>query len=441
MMMSRASMSTNHWVRRSTRLFQMSTFSVFLSLHFYSNASYSDAYSDAAKINSISNIAFDVGGRIETHIINADSLLSYQRKGTGVLRAERNGLQLQQAKLFANVTVNKGWHFDIVANAYNDGEKSLGLTQAALVYKPLSPNKIRYKARLGFFYPKMSVENTARGWLSPYTYTQSAINSWIGEELKVLGAEVSLFSSGRKRRSPWSWDLYSGLFKGNDTTGTLLTWRGFATHDRQSLHHDKIQFAPIPSVENLVKNIPTPTYTKPFKEIDGKFGGYVGAHLSYFRQSELRYYIYDNLADPLIVNEERLYAWRTKFHSLALIHNINQQWRVLGQYINGSTLMGKNAVAADFSAYYLMLRYKHKKHNISFRYDNFKVIEDDDKPQDANDSFGEAFTIAYRWISQNYELGAEWHLNNNDVENRILLGQTRQKQQQQTMLVFAYTFS
>lgn len=390
--------------------------------------------------SSLSN-ASDIGGRIELQLINKDSLPSYQQKGTGLLRAESNGLQLQQGIVYGNFRLNKDWTFDTVANIYADGEKSLGITQAAFIYKPLSPNDVKFKARAGFFYPKMSVENSSKAWLSPYTYTQSAINSWIGEELRVLGAEVALYSSGRKRRSPWSWDIYTGIFKGNDTTGTLLTWRGFATHDRQSLHHDILQFAPIPSVENLVPYIPTPTYTKPFKEIDGKWGGYMGAHLKYFRTSEFRYYYYDNFANPLIVNDERLYAWRTKFHSLAYIHNINQNWRILTQYIKGSTLMGQNAVAGDFVAWYAMFRYQQSKHNLSARFDEYYVKETDAKPYDPNDNEGSAYTLAYRYLfNDDYEFGIEWHKHNSDVENRVLLGQTRKSKQTQFMLVFALNF-
>ncbi|MDT0596028.1 hypothetical protein [Glaciecola petra] len=385
--------------------------------------------------------ASNLGGRIEIQLINKDSLSSYQQKGTGLLRAENSGLQLQQSFIYGNFRLNKDWTFDTVANIFADGEKSLGITQAAFIYKPLSPNIIKFKARAGFFYPKMSVENSSKGWLSPYTYTQSAINTWIGEELRILGAEVALYSSGRKRQSPWSWDVYSGIFKGNDTTGALLTWRGFATHDRQSLHNDIIQFAPIPSVENLVPYIPTPTYTKPFQEIDGKLGGYIGAHLKYFRTSEFRYYYYDNDADPLIVNNDRLYAWRTKFHSLAYIHNINQKWRILAQYMKGSTLMGANAVAGDYVAWYAMFRYQKDKHSLSARVDDYYLKETDAKPYDPNDNNGTAYTLTYKYLfNEDYEFGIEWHQHNSDVENRELLGQTKKKQQTQYMLVFALNF-
>ncbi|MBT1450210.1 hypothetical protein KJ365_04900 [Glaciecola sp. XM2] len=383
----------------------------------------------------------NLSGRIEGALINADTNASYQEKGVGVLRAEQSGFAIQQAFLHGNFRINKDWTFDAVANLYIDGEQNLGLTQASFIYKPLSPDKVKWKAKLGFFYPSLSLENTAQGWLSPYTYTQSAINSWIGEELRVLGAQVSLYSGGRKRNSPWSWEINSGLYKGNDTTGTLLTWRGFATHDRQSLNNDIIQFAPIPSVETFVEGIPTPTYTKPFIEVDGKWGGYVGAHLRYFRKREVRYYYYDNFADPTVVNQERLYAWHTKFHSLSYIHELNRNWRFLAHWLYGSTEMGERGVYADFDSIFGLVSYSQNKHRVSLRLEHFDVQEDDLKPQDPNDSDGQAITIAWRYqITPMVELGMEWHQNDNFVANRILVGEQARLKQTQALAVMALNF-
>jgi hypothetical protein len=385
--------------------------------------------------------AQSISGRIEVALINADPNNSYQKKGIGILRAENSGLSAQQAFLHGNFRLNKDWHFDTVLNAYLDGEQSLGITQAAFIYNPLSPNNIKWKAKAGFFYPSLSLENTSSGWLSPYTYTQSAINSWIGEELRVFGTQVSLYSGGRKRNSPWSWEIISGLYKGNDTTGTLLTWRGFATHDRQSLHNDKIQFAPIPSIENFIEGIPTPTYTKPFVEIDDKWGAYIGVHVRYFRKSELRYYFYDNLADPTIVNQERLYAWHTKFQSISYIQEFSRNWRVLIHLLDGSTEMGRRAVFGDFYSGFAMLSYQPNKHRLSLRLERFKVDENDTKPQDPNDNDGKAMTIAWRYqATPHIELGLEWHQNNNLVANRALLSEPKKLKQAQTLAVLALSF-
>lgn len=370
----------------------------------------------------------------------ADSIPSWQSKGTGLIRGEKNGVQWQQGFLATNYAINQSWRAKAVINTYTDGEEHVGLTQAYFQYKPLSASNIKFKSKIGMFYPAMSIENTSEGWLSPYTYTQSAINSWIGEELRTLGGEITWFSNGRKRRSPWSWEANLGIFKGNDPLGTLLTWRGFAMHDRQSLHHDRVEFAPIPSVINI-NELGSPTWIDPFTEIDGRWGVYVGVHLSYLRTSNARYYFYDNRANPKAINKDRLYAWHTKFHSLALQHQLNTQWRIMTQFLKGSTLMGNRTVYADFYAAYIAASYAKGKHRATLRLDKHRVSEDDLKPEDPNGSDGNGITLAWRFqFKDSIEIGAELHQHNTDVDSRGLVNVATQQRQSQARFVLAYIF-
>ena len=381
-----------------------------------------------------------ISGRLELSLNQSDPFTTWQNEGTGLLRSNKDGAAVQQALLIANKPINPAWTAKAVINAYTDGDQKLGFSQAYLAYKPLSADKIRFKSRVGFFYPALSVENTAAGWLSPYTYTQSAINSWIGEEMRILGAEASLFSNGRRRNSAWSWEAHMGLFKGNDTFGTLLSWRGFALHDRQSLHHDRVNFAPIPSVSNP-DTFNSPTWMEPFHEIDGKLGMYAGLHLAYLRKADFRYYFYDNRADPSALNRVRLYAWRTKFHSLAYQHQINPAWRVLAQYMTGATDMGPRMVYSDFRSNYAALNYQVSKHSVTVRYDHFWVGEDDLMPQDINTSKGHAWTIAWRYrFNKHIELGAEVHANHSKVGNRVSIGELARQSQKQNKVVLSYSF-
>ncbi|MGB3727238.1 MAG: hypothetical protein WA981_15920 [Glaciecola sp.] len=381
-----------------------------------------------------------VSGRIEASIVTGGSVESWQEKGIGATRFSGTALKWQQGVLVGDYRLSPNWQLKGVVNTYADGEEHLGFTQAYVDYKPLSANKIRFKARVGMFYPEMSVENTAKAWLSPYTYTQSAINSWIGEELRVFGGEVSWFTNGRKFRSPWSATFNMGTFKGNDPIGSLLTWRGWAMHDRQSLHHDKVQFADIPSVTN-VDVFNSPTFVPVFSEIDGKWGSYAGLHIDYLRKTNIRYYIYNNRTNPNAINAQRIYAWRTKFHSLALEHVVNKNWRILSQMMTGSTLMGDNMVSADYTAAYLMASYKYQLHRTSVRIDYYDVDENDAHPQDPNNNHGVGITTAWRYaFSPNIELGAEYHFHKSNTDNRVLLGFNSKLSQTQLRLVASYLF-
>lgn len=379
-------------------------------------------------------------GRIETAIVIADSLPSWQDKGLGLTRYSNTQVVLQQAFLQANYAINKDWRFLGVANAYSDGDKHFGITQAFMHYKPLSASYVKFSSKLGFFYPAMSIENVDAGWLSPYTYTQSAINSWVGEELRVAGAELTWSANGRKRRSPWSWRFNIAAFKANDPVGSLLTWRGFALHNRQSLHNDRVQFAALPSVSDPT-TFNSPTYLEPFTEIDGNWGAYLGIHLNYLRKANLRYYYYDNRANPEAINAQNLYAWHTKFHHLALQYQISNQWRLLSQVMYGDTLMGIRAVYAEYMTWFIGLSYTNNHHKLVIRYDQHKVSEDDLMPQDPNSSNGKAITLAWTWhFSPKMELGIEWHYHKSEAANRALLNYQTKQTQSQLMTVFAYNF-
>lgn len=387
---------------------------------------------------SVNGNAVEVKALVQLNYVKASEQSSWLEEGSGILAYSQNSANVQQALMQLSDHFSSGVSYEVVANYYQLGEQNLGLTQAQLSYKPLSSTKLRWRARVGFFYPKLSLENVETGWLSPFTYTQSAINSWVGEELRTAGLEFTLYSPGRTRNSPFSFEFHGSLFKANDPLGTLLSWRGFAMHDRQSLNNDRLPFAPYPSVieEDRVNH---PNYVEPFHELDGNIGFYLGAHIEYYKQSTARYYYYDNQANPLAVNHERLYGWRTKFHSFALQHKFTGNTRVLGQWLSGSSAMGTRSVYIDYDAWYVMLSHKIKAHRISLRLDKFKVREDDILSWDPNNSDGQGVTLAWRYnIDNNWQIGAEQHINKNSSEIRATLGENTQVNQSQSLVVLQY---
>ena len=389
---------------------------------------------------SVSNYGYcaEISAIFQANWLTTDGHISWQEKGTGILRDGQSGVNLQQAALHITQDIGADFGMDLVANYYHDGEQHLGLTQAQIIYMPLSQKPYRFRARAGFFYPKMSLENVDAAWLSPYTYTQSAINSWIGEELRTTGLEFSVVSPGRIRNSAWSWQLHVAGFKSNDPIGAMLSWRGFAMHDRQSLHNDRVEFARYPSVISQ-EGLDHPSWTESFHELDGRIGYYLGLHIDYYKRSSLRCYFYDNQADPLAINDLRLYGWRTKFHSLALQHKFSNTTRMIAQGLKGSTLMGGRFVYVDYEAWYLMLSHKIDKHRISVRYDHFDVDEDDIFVFDPNNSNGHGLTAAWRYNwKPNWQLGLEWHKNQSHADNRALLSQPLRFAQQQAMAVLQY---
>lgn len=391
--------------------------------------------------NAFADTHHQISGIVQGGYLVSDSQQSFLDSGSGILRYDTSSFFLQQALAQIESDWSRDFSSKVVLNAFADGDQKLSISQAELRYQPLRQSALKYKIRVGMFYPELSVENTDIGWLSPDTYTQSAINSWLGEELRVFGIEASLFKSGRRNSSPWSWDAKIGLYKGNDPLGSVIAWRGFAMHDRQSLLDERLEFAAYPFVvsENGINH---PAWVEPFHELDTRVGGYLGVHLNYLRRTQIKYYRYDNFADPNVVNLQRLYAWRTKFHSLAVHHQIDKQWQLKAQLMQGSTLMGENFVHVDYLAGFIQSTYNPKdKHKISARIDVFDVHERDDIPEDINTSFGHALTLNYQFeISENWQVGNEIHINKNTALNRATLGISARQYEKQWLFVAQYRF-
>ncbi|HVR44901.1 MAG TPA: hypothetical protein VMS56_15825, partial [Thermoanaerobaculia bacterium] len=101
----------------------------------------------------------------------------------------------------------------------------------------------RLRVRVGMFFLPTSLENTGPMWSSPYTISYSAINSWIGEEVRPIGLDLDYRIEGATRLS-----LGGTVFVGNDTMGTLLAWRGWSMHDRVSVFDEVL---PLPDLWSL----------------------------------------------------------------------------------------------------------------------------------------------------------------------------------------------
>lgn len=351
-------------------------------------------------------------GIVQTQfVLNDIEEPSYLNGGTGIIRHDSSdSMTISQALLSISGDISTAWSYHAILN-YTDSPKShAGAVQAFLKYKPLSAKDYRWEIRAGMFYPKFGFENPDIGWISPYSYTNSAISSWIGEEVRTLGTEFQISLPGRTRRSPHSFALISSLYKGNDPTGTLLAWRGWALHDRQSLINEKVFFADYPTIGSGEILAPQSPWVEPFREVDGRFGYLMGAHWDYKQSFKSRYYYYNNNADETVLARGGQYAWHTKFHSVAWQYRANRNWRVIGHWMEGDTAMGPGAVHVDFSSWYLMANYRNQSHNASVRFDWFDTTDVDSLvPQDINDGQGNAFTYTYKYtLDDHWQIGMEY---------------------------------
>lgn len=282
-----------------------------------------------------------------------------------------------------------------------------GITESWLQYQPLPWSGYRFKAKAGWFYPALSVENNDVAWSSQYSSLFSVLNSWYAEELRAKTLELSLSRPGRAFSSPHSQQWVMAAFRGNDPLGSLIAWRGFAQHNLQTDLTGRINFAHYPSLQRFPLE-KQPAWVEPFVELDGRTGWYVGWHYQYQQQLELRWYHYDSNGDPQVLAKGQ-YAWDNRFNQLALQYQMTDQWRLLAQLADGTTEMGWRTILIDYRAAYLLSSYQTGPWQLSWRYDHWRQQDRDDTVGDDNNGNGHGHSLAIHYqFSEQWSAQLEW---------------------------------
>jgi hypothetical protein len=301
-----------------------------------------------------------------------------------------------------------------LAEIYDDGHGPVvDLTEAYLDWRPMTTTATRYRIKVGAFYPRISLENVGAGWASPYSISPSAINTWVGEELRSVGAEFSVSRRLQSLGNKHTISLHAAIFEGNDPAGGLMAWKGWSIHDRQSRFNDEIPLPPIPRIQPGQWWDEQDPFITPLLEIDEEPGYYVNVEWRYGKRLLLRAMTYDNRADPQGL-EDNQFAWWTWFDHVALQATLPWDIGLLAQWMEGYTVWGRfrngvYSVDNEFMSSYLLLTRSFDSHRITARYDDFEVTEADSTPLDENRENGYAWTIAYSWqATDKLELAAEW---------------------------------
>lgn len=296
----------------------------------------------------------------------------------------------------------------VVADYLDDASPGIDLTEAYLEWRPIPRSPLRQRWRLGAFYPPLSLENGERGWRSPYTLSFSAINSWLGEEIRPVGLEWSVRRPLGPSGSPHDVGAFAAVFYGNDPAGTLLFWRGFAIHDRQSRLGDELSLAPDPVFDErgVIVDHREQSFS-PFAEIDGDPGYYGGIEWRYARRALLKLALYDNRADPFALADGQ-WGWNTRFSVLAAQLELTDTLGLVTQWMSGDTrwliattpfgmTRATELVHDEFEAKFALLtRSVGDRHRVTLRYDDFDYARSSGEAFDA----GHAWTIGYRYDTQ-----------------------------------------
>lgn len=370
-----------------------------------------------------SHAAHEFAAQIDLRAVVVDSpLKSFTEGGTGQFRfgGDEDGVRLGTLMIDAAGEIIETVRYGITARATGDGDRNpIDLTEAFLEWRPYPSSWLRWKTRVGAFYAPISLENRAVGWGSLYSISPSAINTWIGEELRTIGLETSLTALGAPAGRNFDVSVVASAFGWNDPAGILLFQRGWGIHDRQTALFGEL---PRPLVRNPA--IPNIEF---FDEVDHRAGYYAGLEGKISGRHVLRALHYDNRGDTA-KDHAREPTWLTKFDSFGARVELPYEVTAITQYLQGDTAVGASTdgrgfLIGDFDSWFVLLSQQRSAHRYTVRYDRMNTrpvrgAQYVDSHQDAD-----AWTFAYLFnLSEQWQFAAEAVQLTGSLHQRALLG-------------------
>ena len=332
----------------------------------------------------------------------------------GALDGHRaNVLALGQASLVADAHLTEILAAHVQANFDAEPDREArraraGLVEAFATFRPEPTPHLRLRFKGGLFFPAISFEHPGKAWTTAHTITPSALNTWVGEEMRSTGLESVVAWRGARHEG----SVLLSVFSNNDPAGTLLSWRGWAMHDRQTAVFDQLPLPPLRSFAPGAPFADLPAWDAPIREVDGRLGYHAGLAWSTDGLLELRASRWDNRADPAAFDGFQ-YGWYTEFWSAGARVRLPRGAEAIAQLVDGTTEMGKEAdgtlkVDNRFRAAFVLLTGALGRHRLTGRYDWFDVA-DRDTTADPNAEEGSAWTVAYlvRWTDA-ARVAVEW---------------------------------
>ncbi|MCB1633638.1 MAG: hypothetical protein KDI51_03560 [Xanthomonadales bacterium] len=320
------------------------------------------------------------------------------------------------------------------------GGRHLGVVEAFIERRWFGEDGQRWQLRGGQFFLPTSMENIERGWVSPYTLTHSALNSWIGEEFRPLGLDLSWRRALDEQRSL---ELAATVFQGNDASGALLAWRGFAWHDRVSVYGEAL---PLPDLFSLrdpaIFGDQRDDGTQPFgRDLDGRPGYALRLRLAGERQA-WRLAAVDSRGDLELHRGE--YAWRSRFVVAGWERDaLSEGWGYAAEWLAGDTRMGipgRPKVHLRFNTAYLLASYGRDPWRCTVRVEGFDSDDLDRSAAENNEESGWALTLAALRQFERWRVGVEYLYVDGHRPAAAVEGQPLQQGGQQLRLEVRYLF-
>lgn len=342
---------------------------------------------------------FEVTG--DVRLVAVDGEKSWLDSGFGKLRSGSDGdlrvrPELGNANLIWQPQFTWSLSATVVASLQAGERTQAGLSQAYVSFRPMrSSVGTAFSARAGLMWPPVSLEHAGPDWQVADSITPSAINTWIGEEVRPVAAEGTFaFSAGGQK-----FRATAAIMAANDTSGTLLTFRGWALHDRTTLAFNRW---PLPPLDGEMAEYQAP-FTHPLIDLHSGFAHRPGYYAKLSWQPpvpvRLELFHYDNRASPEESNGDNEWGWRTTFTNLGAVADLGGGASLKAQALTGRTRMGLTEEGAHwvdnrFRSAFLLATKSLGKFGISARVDAFDTSNRGSIVDSDYDETGRAAMIA-----------------------------------------------
>lgn len=339
---------------------------------------------------------FQLHGYADLRLVAAADDVGFTQGGLGKTRYGGNN----DGAHFAGGALTASWQITPALLGVADlryqpqDHSTTSLIEAFMRYRPVSTDAWRWSFKVGEFFPPISLENEGVGWTSLWTLTPSAIDSWVGEELRTIGGEFRVEHRGDAN----TLEAAFALFSANDPAGEILAARGWSLSDLTSGIGSRLRE---PDVYAQLIGVTPPRRYDPFIEIDHRLGFYgdLTWRSQEFGRATLLYY--DNRADPSAYHEfnhgDELFAWRTHFTSLGAQTGAGNLV-LIGQAIAGTTEIAPPGFRSEthFFSGYVLAGWNLGAWRPALRIDMFGTREDP-ASMPALSEHGNAITLALNW--------------------------------------------
>jgi hypothetical protein len=303
------------------------------------------------------------------------------------------------------------------------------LLDAWIQYQPVSQSAWQWSVKAGAFFPPISLENDEIGWTSFWTITPSAINAWLGSEIRIIGTQGTL----AWRRNSQTVTINAALFAWNENAGELMTDRGWNLDDRVTGLYGQTR---IPDASALLMGQPPPAKEHLFKQFDSRPGWYLDLSWEPEGIGGFEVMRYDNDTDPKARRHDDV-AWHTNFWDVGFQKQLGQV-SVLSQALIGSTTTEPSSrlrLQTNFRSAYALAGWDLDQWWLAARLEWFQTRTRGAGSSDLLSEDGHAGTVSGSWIPRKWlRFTAEFLIADSTRPERALSGDAPRQIEKQFQL-------